>query len=63
MKALIQETGNKGFIVKLRYNEELRNKVIELTSFLHEDASLSERVYCILHEFTAGGLSGRFHDS
>lgn len=52
MKQLIQETGNKGFMVKLRYNEDLRNRVIELTSFLHEDVSLSERVYCILHDIT-----------
>jgi hypothetical protein len=49
---IISEYSNKGIMVKLRYDNDLKDNIIKETSFLYDDATLSERVYCIKNHIT-----------
>lgn len=50
LKEQIQQTGNKRFIIIARNNAELQQQLINETSFLINNPSLSERAYCVLHD-------------
>lgn len=50
LKELIQQSGNKSFMIKVRYNQDLIHQLIDETSFLINNPSLSERAYCVLHD-------------
>lgn len=47
-----QKNGMKGLVVKLRYDGELVQELIEKTSFLPDDASVSERLWYYINHLT-----------
>ena len=49
---IINQYKNKplnGLVVFIRYNEQIKNEIYKLTSFLDKEYSLSARLYCILN--------------
>lgn len=50
-KELAKSISIKGIVISLRYNEERIKALFEQTSWMPEEASKSERLYCILFDY------------
>lgn len=51
-KKWYNEKGGKSIITTLRYNSVMLEELLTRTSFMHTDASVSERVYVLVHEIS-----------